>query len=453
VQITSTFSQTEQAQIIKNRRHGLSMLIGHVPVLIQAGYAPARNYRANTYPLRVSSHFLYFCGLSIEGATCLIYQNQSYLILPDLDKNDDLWHGPSISHKEIYERCLVDRILTNSEQSSLLQSLHISESSLVLVPFISDKHPHTNDVKKAIVQIRLRHDAFSQHELKRAARISTQAHRLAMQSTRTSQNEADIFATLEYVFAQAHGQSAYQSIVTTQGEVLHQRQHTQPLKPGSLLLVDAGAETDTGYASDVTRTWPVSGHFSSAQKDIYQIVLNAQEKAIKNAKPGMRYRDLHIQTCLSLTQGLVDLNILKGHPDNLVEQGVHALFFPHGLGHLLGLDVHDMEDLGDIAGYAPEYQRSNQFGLAYLRLDRILEKDMALTIEPGLYFIPRLLEHPELKSLAQTYVNFNQLAHFKEIRGIRIEDDLIIQEQAPEVLTKDIPKTIQDIQDLLNTKH
>jgi Xaa-Pro aminopeptidase len=223
--------------------------------------------------------------------------------------------------------------------------------------------------------------------------------------------------------------------------VLHNTTYFNTLAEGDLLLCDAGAEHQ-GWASDVTRTWPVSGRFSATQRDLYDIVLAAQEAAIAAVRPCVRYRDLHLLSSRVLAQGLVDLGILRGDPESLVERGAHALFFPHGLGHLLGLDVHDMEDLGDRAGYAPGRSRSEQFGLCYLRLDRDLQPGMLVTIEPGIYLVPGIFADEALCGPfdRDKTLNRDRLADFADVRGIRIEDDVLCTEGAPEVLTAAIPK-------------
>ena len=230
------------------------------------------------------------------------------------------------------------------------------------------------------------------------------------------------------------------------GEILHNDVYHHTLADGDLLLADVGAESSGGWAGDVTRTWPVNGTFSDTQRVMYEIVLAAQEAAIAKVAPGVRYRDVHLAAARALASGLVELGVLRGDPDELVADGVHALFFPHGVGHLIGLDVHDMEDLGDRAGYAPGRSRSEQFGIAYLRLDRDLEAGMAVTIEPGFYQVPAILEDEARVSVAGDRLNRDALARFSDVRGIRIEDDVLVTETGAEVLTRDIPKRAADVE-------
>jgi Xaa-Pro aminopeptidase len=223
------------------------------------------------------------------------------------------------------------------------------------------------------------------------------------------------------------------------GEVLHNNQYQHQLNFGDLLLADVGAETAMGWAGDVTRTWPVSGRFSDRQREIYEIVLTAHDSCIAAIKPGVEYQDIHISACRTIAAGLKDLGILKGKVDDLVEMDAHALFFPHGVGHLLGLDVHDMEDLGDLAGYETGRVRSDRFGLCYLRLNRPLRAGMLVTIEPGFYQVPAILQDPERRMKYKDVVNWERLAQFADVRGIRIEDDVLVTETDCEVLTVTLP--------------
>ena len=294
------------------------------------------------------------------------------------------------------------------------------------------------------------HDVDAIAGLQQAAEGTIAAHLAGMAATRPGRYEYEIKAAMEQALTQRQLGTSYNPIVTTHGEVLHNNDHPNRCEAGDLILADVGAETPGGWAGDVTRTWPVNGHFSGSQKDIYQAVLNSQRAAIEAAQPGARYRDVHLVACTELTRGLVDLGILEGDPEELVADDVHALFFPHGTGHLIGLDVHDMEDLGDRAGYAKDRERSDRFGLCYLRLDRDLVPGMAVTIEPGFYQVPAILEDERYTSCAKGRLNRQRLASFADVRGIRIEDDVLITNDGPNVLTEAIPKTVDEVQQALN---
>jgi Xaa-Pro aminopeptidase len=299
---------------------------------------------------------------------------------------------------------------------------------------------------KAIISLRIIHDAEAIAQLKTAANITVNAHRAGMAATLTAKTEAEIRAVMEGAIAAENMTCAYQSIVTIQGEVLHNSQYHHSLQPGDLLLADVGAETALGWAADVTRTWPVSGKFSSTQRDIYDLVLAAHDACIAKIQPGVEYQDLHLLAATTIAEGLSNLGILRGNAEELVAADAHALFFPHGVGHLLGLDVHDLEDLGDLAGYAEGRTRSDRFGLNYLRLNRPLAAGMLVTIEPGFYQVPAILSDRERRLKYQNLVNWDRLAQFSDVRGIRIEDDVLVTATGSEVLTAQLPTQAEDIE-------
>jgi Xaa-Pro aminopeptidase len=301
-------------------------------------------------------------------------------------------------------------------------------------------------LQDAMIALRLVHDEGAIAELRRAAEATVAAHLAGMAATRVGVTEHAIRAAMEGELMRRGMGTSYGSIVSVRGEILHNHSHSGVMKEGDLLLADVGAETALGFAGDVTRTWPVSGRFAGAQRALYEVVLAAQQRAIACCTVGTRYRDVHLAACRAIAEGLVGLGILRGDVDELVADGVHATFFPHGIGHLLGLDVHDMEDLGDRAGYAPGRARSTQFGLGYLRLDRDLLPGMAVTIEPGFYAVPAILGDPERRRVAKDRIDFGRLEAFASVRGIRIEDDVLVTAGGPEVLTAALPKDVSAVE-------
>jgi Xaa-Pro aminopeptidase len=282
--------------------------------------------------------------------------------------------------------------------------------------------------------------------MQRAVAVTTRAHAAGHRAARPGTRVSQVRAAMEHEILAADFTTAYPSIVTVRGEVLHNHHRIGTCQAGDLLLADVGAESDTGWASDVTRTWPVSGRFSASQRALYELVLAAQLQAIASVKPGVSYREVHLQAAYVICRGLRDEGLLVGDLDSLVERGAHALFFPHGVGHLLGLDVHDMEDLGDRAGYAPGRSRSSQFGLSYLRLDRDLSPGMVVTIEPGIYLVPAILQNQALTAPLRDVLRLERLERFRDVRGIRLEDDILVTESGAEVLTAEIPKAAADIE-------
>jgi len=237
--------------------------------------------------------------------------------------------------------------------------------------------------------------------------------------------------------------------VTVCGDVLHNTSYANTLEEGDLLLVDSGAESPGFYASDITRTMPVTGKFTSQQRDIYEVVLAANQAAIDAAVPGVTNRELHLLAARTITEGLKDIGVMKGNVDRAVEAGAHALFFVHGLGHMIGLDVHDMEDLCDIIGYEPGEERSSQFGLAALRLARKLEPGFVITIEPGIYFIAALVERWQGEGRCKGYIRYDRLDDYCGLGGVRIEDDVLITDDGHRVLGPPIPKTVAEIEEAM----
>jgi Xaa-Pro aminopeptidase len=414
------------------------------------------------YPFRANSHFLYFAGLSVQNVAIRLEAGRLELFMDNPSAASALWHGAEATRDEVAEQIGADAAFplanlngtpdtaTVAVQDHATRRYQSRVLNREMVP-----PPRAQDIDQtlihAIVQLRLVQDAGAIAHIQDAAAISIDAHKAGMAATLHSTHEAQVRAALEGVVMAHHTACAYNSIVTVHGEVLHNEHYHHPLTPGNLLLVDAGAEAPSGWASDITRTWPVSGQFSASQRDVYDVVLAAHDACIEQMRPGVEYRDIHLLAARIIAEGLVDLGILKGSPEALVDTDAYALFFPHGIGHLLGLDVHDMEDLGDIAGYAEGRTRSDRFGLCYLRLDRPLQAGMVCTIEPGFYQVPAILNDPDRRSRYADMVNWGRLDHFADVRGIRIENDVRVTDTDPEVLTADLPTDASAIEALVQS--
>ncbi|CAD5960251.1 Xaa-Pro dipeptidase [Planktothrix tepida] len=445
---------------LRQRRKKLSYLIDF-PALLWSGCAVSRNFPANIYSFRASSHFLYFAGFPLENAAIRLDQGRLELFMDDPPEGSTLWHGEMPQRNQIAEFIGADAHYSLKELSNYLQDaativvqdpITASEQRQLLnCPLVSASEPKGIDLEltNAIITLRLIHDEVALNELRQAAEVSVEAHKAGIKATKTAQLEAQIRAAMEGVIISHNMTCSYNSIVTVQGEVLHNNHYHHPLKTGDLLLADVGAETEMGWAADITRTWPVSGTFSSTQRDIYQVVLKAHDICIDSIRPGIEYEDIHRMAATVIAEGLVELGILNGSPEDLVEQDAHALFFPHGIGHLLGLDVHDMEDLGDLAGYEPGRVRSQRFGWCFLRLNRPLQPGMLVTIEPGFYQVPAILNNSENREKYQKQVNWERLEQFADVRGIRIEDDILVTEKGTEILTKNLPTSIEEIEALI----
>ena len=449
-----------RADTLRQRHKKLAEQIDF-PVVLWSGRSKARNFPANVYPYRASSHFLYFAGLPLPQAAIRLEGGRFELFMDDPTPTDILWHGDSPRRSEIAEQIGADAaypIATLKSKTAAAATLPVQDAatrlrqSQLLDRMIAPANALQGidyELAKAIVEVRLVHDDAAIAEMRKAAAATVAAHQAGMAATPHAALEAEVRAAMESVFLAQNMTCAYSSIVTVQGEVLHSDRYHNPIQPGNLLLADVGAETESGWAADVTRTWATSGKFSPTQRDLYQLVLTAHDLCIAKARPGVEYRDLHLMAATVIAAGLVDLGILKGQAEDLVAQDAHALFFPHGIGHLLGLDVHDMEDLGDLAGYAPGRTRSDRFGLGYLRLDRPLRSGMAVTIEPGFYQVPAILNDPERREKYRDLVNWERLDQFADVRGIRIEDDILITDTGNEVLTAALPNQIEAIESLV----
>ncbi len=441
---------TPRLAALQARRQRLSAL-GQRPLVVWSGQPPARNFPANTYSFRANSHFLYLTGQSLAGAALHMDQGQLTLFMDDPPPGAALWHGPEPNRETRAAEIGAIAAYPLAELSA-----HLEEAATLPILAWPQRLPPTPDQghqQQALpmVETRLYQDALALAEMERAAAVSVAAHRTGMAATSRATQEAQVRAAMEQVILAENLTCAYNSIVTTRGEVLHNPHYHHSLEAGDLLLADVGAETAAGWAADITRTWPVSGQFSAPQRDLYQVVLAAHDGAIAAAQPGVEYRQLHLLACRLLAAGLVDLGILRGDVDHLVERDVHALFFPHGLGHLLGLDVHDMEDLGDRAGYAPGRRRSDRCGLCFLRLDRPLAACMVVTIEPGVYQVPAILGPARHSGQYDDVVNWDRLQAFGSVRGIRIEDDVLITNHSCRVLTAALPTTVTEIETLVQS--
>ncbi len=445
---------------LHQRRQKLASLI-HSPAILWSGSSISRNYPALKFPFRASSHFLYFAGLPLENAAIRLESGKLELFIDDAPPSSTLWHGEMPKRAEIAELIGADAAFPIADLKSrgmgaatiaIQDNLTAMQQSQILDrPLTPSKSPADIDLEltKAIISLRLTHDPASLAELREAAAVTVEAHKAGMATTPKARIEAGIRAAMESVIISHNMTCAYPSIVTVQGEVLHSEHYHNPLQTGDLLLADVGAETSMGWAADVTRTWPVSGKFSPTQRAIYDVVLAAHDACIEGISPGVEYRDIHLLAARIMAEGLVDLGILRGDVDDLVEMDAHALFFVHGIGHLIGLDVHDMEDLGDLAGYETGRVRSSRFGLGFLRLNRVLRSGMLVSIEPGFYQVPAILNNSEIRAKYKDFVKWDLLEKFADVRGIRIEDDILVSEGGREVLTGELPTKALEIEQLM----
>ncbi|MEZ6197205.1 MAG: aminopeptidase P family protein [Planctomycetota bacterium] len=444
------------------RRDGLRELAGEGWLLFPAALPVPRNYLANVYPFRQNSHFLYLTGIQLPGIVLAVGAGGDVLFGPPEDLDDVVWHGPHPTLAELGAAAGVSEVRDIAELPRRLADFEAGGAPVrYLPPFNGDSRLQlarllgraveevdlgaSPELARAICALREVKDADEIAEIEDALAVTAEMHHLAMNLARDGVHEAEIAAATQRVALAKGRQQAYNPIISVRGEVLHNNHYVNPLRPGQLLLNDSGAESPLGYASDITRTTPVGGRFSPRQRDVYEIVLDAQLAAIEAAHPGVAYRDLHVLACLKIAQGLIDLGLMKGNAQDAAAAGAHALFFPHGLGHQLGLDVHDMEDLGDVVGYGAE-GRSDQFGLNFLRLARPLAPGWVFTVEPGIYFIPALIERWREEGRHRDFIAYDRLEDWLDFGGIRIEDDVLCTESGARVLGPGIAKTVTEVE-------
>ncbi|MEW6252050.1 MAG: aminopeptidase P N-terminal domain-containing protein, partial [Planctomycetota bacterium] len=434
------------------------------PLVIFAGHAPAHNYAANTYPFRAASNYLYFGGPPLEHAALCIEPESDgaagcTLLRPVAGPDDVLWTGAPPDDADLATAAgLPESALAPPERLAALVSRRATAG---IVPLRPGAMAQAAELKlaapiaeelQAIIDLRLIKDDHELAALRFAAQVSMDAHRAALGAAMPGGREADAAADFASVLVANDCRPAFTPIITVRGEVLHGAGYGNTLLEGALLLVDAGAEEPGGYASDITRTVPIGGRWSAPQRQLYEIVLRANQAATAACRPGRRFREVHYLTARAIAAGLADAGLLRGQPDEIVARNAHALFFPHGLGHLIGLDVHDMEDFGDLAGYAPGRSRPAEFGAKFLRLDRDLAPGMCVTIEPGIYLVPTIWQRADLVGPVADLVNRDAVDELLEdnFGGIRIEHTVCVRDaDGPEVLTADLPTDADRVAELV----
>lgn len=448
------------------RRNQLRNDVSSGLILLLGNQDASMNYPANTYHFRQDSNFLYFFGHNKAGLAGIIDVDNVTEILfgNDVDIESIIWMGTQESMRAKAERVGVavsepfDKLfghVTKAIQQG--RKIHFTPPyrarNIILLEKLLGIHPsqiknHSSlELIKAIVKQRSVKDENEIAELEHASNIGYLMHTTAMKMTKPGVLEQEIAGTIEGIAISKGNGTSFPVILSVRGETLHNHDHSNVMQAGQMLLIDAGATTNMDYSSDHTRTVPVGGQFTPKQKDIYEIVLSANTKAIGACLPGITYKEIHIDACRSMAEGLKSVGLMKGNVDDILQAGAHAMFFPHGLGHMLGLDVHDMEDLGQIyVGYDDEIRPSDQFGTAYLRFGRRLKTGFVLTVEPGIYFIPALIEKWKNEGLHRDFINYDKAESYIGFGGVRIEDGIVITENGCRVLGSPVPKTVVDIE-------
>ncbi len=458
-------------EVYRERRRMLRELVGEGLILFPGNEESAMNYRANTYHYRQDSSFLYFFGIDKPGfyGVCDVDAGVDTLYGDDFAIDDIIWMGEQPSVSELAAKVAVESsgplkdlagLMTLAMQSGrkvhLLPSYRgdqvVSLSRLFDVNGEELVKLESQKLIAAVVKLRSIKDSYEISEIEKAVEVAGIMHTTAMKMAFPGNYERELAGAIEGIALSHGGPVSFPVILSMDGQTLHNHYHGNELTEGRLVVCDAGAETAMGYASDITRTCPVGGKFSAQQKEIYNIVLKANTETIQASIPGRTYREVHLMAAKIIAGGLKELGIMKGDLDEAVAAGAHALFFPHGLGHMLGLDVHDMEGLGENnVGYNQLLKRSDQFGLAYLRLGRQLEPGFVITNEPGCYFIPALIDQWKGEMKHTDFINYDQVEKYRGFGGIRIEDDVLITDTGSRVLGTPIPKTVDEVEATMNS--
>ena len=459
-----------ETSVYKNRRARLKEKVKSGLVLILGnGEAPA-NYTDNTYKFRQDSSFLYFFGLNQPGFAGVIDidSGDEYIFGNDVDMDDIIWMGPQPSVKDMAARVGVSKTapfarLAVCMKTAISQGRRIHflppyrfrnmlllEELLGIRPALV-KNYASLELIKAVVDLRSVKEPCEIEEITKACNIGYEMHTAAMRNCKPGVKEQYIAGLIEGIAASYGSMVSFPVILSQNGETLHNHDHSQILQEGRMMLTDAGAEEVSHYCSDFTRTVPVGGKFLTRQKEVYNIVLAANNKAIEIAKPGVTYQYVHLEVCKVLAQGLKDLGLMKGDVNEAVAAGAHALFMPHGLGHMMGLDVHDMEDLGQIyVGYDDETRPIDQFGTSSLRMGRRLQEGFVITDEPGCYFIPALIDQWRAQGMHKEFLNYDKIETFKDFGGIRLEDDILIIPGGSRFLgDKRTPITVEEVEEIM----
>jgi len=426
------------------------------------------NYKDNLYHFRQDSSFLYFFGLDRPGLVGVIDidNDKEYIYGKDLTLDEIVWTGPQPS---LAEQAAPVGITDTRPTASLAPDLVAARASGRTVHFLPPYRPEnilkisgwlgvppiackehaSQPLVRAVVAQRSIKSPEEVVQIEEAVNITAAMHLAAIKGARVGMTEAQLAGVLQGIAVSSGGNLAFPTILTVNGQVLHNHYSNTVMREGQIAICDSGAENGMHYAGDMTRTFPVGKKFSALQKDMYEIVLTAQEAAVAALKPGVLFRDVHSLACEKLVEGLKGAGVMKGDPKEAVAAGAHTVIFQCGLGHMMGLDVHDMEDLGEeYVGYTDTLKKSKEFGWKSLRLARALEPGFVVTIEPGLYFIPELMDRWSAEGKYTDFINYDQLKTFRHFGGIRIEEDLLITDDGSRLLGKPLAKTVAEIEGL-----
>ena len=447
------------------RRKKLKETVGSGLILLLGNDESPMNYADNTFHFRQDSSYLYFLGMNHPNLAGILDcdSGEEWIFGNDYTIDDFVWMGPQPTIAAQAEKFGISKTAPIIE---LTNRLKIAKNDGRKIHFLPPYRPENKiklfewlgllpseqqkmsslELTKAVINQRNYKTDEEVEEIIKAANTSVDMHTLAMRMAKPGVSEAKITAAVQEVAVAAGGQTSFPIIATINGQTLHNHYHGNILSDGDLFLLDAGAETEMGYCADLSSTVAVNGKFSPKQKEIYEICLASHNTAIEMLKPGIMFKEVYFESARVIVRGLKDLGIMKGNVDDAIVNGAHAMFFPCGLGHMMGLDVHDMEDLGEVhVGYDGE-PKSTQFGIKSLRLGRKLEPGFVLTIEPGIYFIPELIDKWKATNNNAEFYNFDKIEEYRSFNGLRNEENFLITETGHKLLGKTKPKTVEDVE-------
>jgi Xaa-Pro aminopeptidase len=452
-------------EIYTGRRKTLRNSVKSGLLLFLGNEESPMNYPANQYTFRQDSSFLYYWGIDAPGLAALVDVEGGVETLfgDDPTVADIVWTGPQPLLRDKAESVGVSRALPMASLKDVVgEALGKGRVVHYLPPYRAENvlkierllgiHPSyakayaSVEFTRAVVAQRSVKAAEEIVEIEEAINTTGEMQTCAMKAARAGMVEREIAGAMHGIALARGAGLAFPIIFSIHGETLHNHYHGNVMQNGHIVVNDCGAESARHYAGDLTRTFPVSGKFTERQKDLYRIVLNAQQQALDAIKPGVAHRDIHLLAARTLAAGLKQLGLMKGDVDEAVAQGAHAMFFQCGLGHMMGLDVHDMEDLGEQHVGYDGMERNPQFGICYLRLAKALRPGFVITTEPGIYIIPELIDQWQAERKNEAFINYDRLRQYRDFGGIRVEDDVLVTESGCRVLGKPVPKSIQDVE-------
>jgi len=450
--------------IYQERRKKLSTAFSKGAAIFLSNGESSANYPSNTYHYRQDSNFLYFFGLSLPNLVGIIdfEQNKSLIFGDDYEIDDIIWMGDQPRLLDLGHKIAVDEVRPFKALSPFLSNKQVYftppyraenriELARLLGKNLDELLPSTELIKK-IVSLREIKSPEEIVQMEEANEIGVRMHTTVMKYCKPGVSERELFGIAEGIALGMGNGTSFPIILSQNGQTLHNHDHSLILEKGRLLVMDAGAENVMNYCSDHTRTLPVSGTFSTLQKEIYETVYQANMAAIANCKPGIQNIENHKIAVTILTKGLQRAGLMRGNIEESVALGAHALFMPHGLGHQIGLDVHDMEDLGEnFVGYDETIQRSKIFGWGSLRMAKTLKPGHVISVEPGIYFIPHLIDIWKNEKKFNTFINYENVEAFRNFGGIRIEDCVLITEEGHRVLGSHLPKSVTEIENIVSS--